>query len=351
VALQFVALASTWGAGFLFMKVGLEGFSPAQVVLGRLVAGAAVLGLIAVARRERPPREWAVWGHLTVVAVLLCVAPFLLFAWAVAHLPSGLASIYNATTPLMTMAVALVALPEERPTWSRLAGLLTGFAGVLVVLGPWRGLGGSDGLPQAACLVATASYGVAFVYLRRFVTPRGLPPVTVAGVQVGIGALISLALAPVIAVDRVHLTPRVAASVLALGILGSGLAYVWNTNIVAAWGATKASTVTYLAPVVSVALGVVVLAERLSWNQPVGAVLVALGFLISQSRPTRISPRSRLRCGECRTRCLPDRRALPTPFRLRCGGRPPRPHHARSAEPAPRRACLRQDASRDGFGS
>jgi drug/metabolite transporter (DMT)-like permease len=275
-----------WGAGFLFMKVGLEGLSPAQVVLGRLVAGAVALGVIATVRRERLPRDLVVWVHLAVVAVLLCVAPFLLFAWAIQHVSSGLASIYNATTPLMTMLVALVALPEERPTRWRLAGLLTGFVGVLVVLGPWRGLSGGDGLAQAACLLATASYGVAYVYLRRFVGPRRLPAVTVACVQIGIGALIMLVLAPVVAVDQVHLTARVGASVLALGVFGSGLAHVWNTNVVVAWGATRASTVTYLVPVVSVALGVFVLAEHVSWNQPVGAVLVAVGFLISQNRVT-----------------------------------------------------------------
>jgi hypothetical protein len=75
---------------------------------------------------------------------------------------------------------------------------------------------------------------------------------------------------------------------LALGFFSTGLAYVWNTNVVAAWGATKASTVTYVVPVLSVALGVFILAERLSWNQPVGAVLVAAGFLISQKQVTRI---------------------------------------------------------------
>jgi drug/metabolite transporter (DMT)-like permease len=287
VVVQFLALALAWGAGFLFMKVGLEGLSPAQVVLGRLVAGAVVLGAIATVRGERPPRELVVWAHLAVVAVLLCVAPFLLFAWAMQHVSSGLASIYNATTPLMTMLVAVVALPEERPTRSRLAGLLTGFTGVLVVLAPWRGAGGGDGLAQAACLLATASYGIAFVYLRRFVAPRRLPVVTVASVQVGIAAVIMLLLAPVIAFDQVHVTPRVAASVLALGVFGSGLAYVWNTNVITAWGATNASTVTYLVPVVSVALGAFVLAEHLTWNEPVGAVLVAAGFAISQRRGTR----------------------------------------------------------------
>lgn len=283
--LQFIALALTWGASFFFMKVSLDGFSPPQVVLVRLVTGAVALGVIAMVRRERAPRNPVVWAHLAVVGVMLCVAPFLLFAWAIDHMDSGLASIYNATTPLMTMLIAVVALPEERPTRSRLAGLLAGFIGVLIVLGPWRDLGGGAGLAPAACLLATASYGIAFVYLRKFVAPHGLPAVTAATVQVGVSALIMLALTPAIALDNVHLTARIGIGVLALGIFGTGLAYVWNTNIVAAWGATNASTVTYVIPVVSVALGVLVLAEHLRWNEPIGAVLIAAGFLISRNRP------------------------------------------------------------------
>lgn len=134
VLAQFAMLALVWGASFLFIKIGLEGLSPPQVVLGRLLAGAAALLVVSLARRQRPPREPMVWAHLAVVSVLLCVAPFLLFAWAEQHVPSGLASIYNATTPLMTTLIALLALPSERPTRTTLSGLLVGFAGVLVVL-------------------------------------------------------------------------------------------------------------------------------------------------------------------------------------------------------------------------
>jgi len=133
---QFTMLALVWGASFLFIKIGLEGLSPPQVVLGRLLAGAAALVVVSLARGQRPPREPVVRVHLAVVSVLLCVAPFLLFAWAEQHVASGLASIYNATTPLMTTLIALLALPSERPTRTTLSGLLTGFAGVVVVLGP-----------------------------------------------------------------------------------------------------------------------------------------------------------------------------------------------------------------------
>lgn len=129
------------------------------------------------------------WAHLGVVALLLCVVPFSPFAWAQQYISSGLASIYNSSTPLMTALVALVALRAEPLTRLRLAGLIVGFAGVTVVLGVWRGLEGGTALGQLACLAATASYGVAFVYLRRFVSPRGLRAIPVATVQVGLGAV------------------------------------------------------------------------------------------------------------------------------------------------------------------
>ena len=135
VLAQYLALALVWGASFLFIKVGLEGLSPAQVVLGRLTAGAVSLVVVTTVTRRPLPRERVVWGHMFVVALLLCVVPFLLFSWAETRISSGLASIYNATTPLMTMLVALAALPSERPTRTRLLGLLVGFAGVVLVLG------------------------------------------------------------------------------------------------------------------------------------------------------------------------------------------------------------------------
>ncbi len=293
VTVQFIALAAVWGCSFLFIKIGLEGLSPGQVVLGRVASGALALLVVSAITRQRFPRDLAVWAHLAVVAVLLCVAPFLLFAWAEQQVTSGVASILNATTPLMTMVVALAALPQERPTVTRLAGLATGFAGVVVVLSPWASTrvatpanptGDSRLLGEAACLLATLCYGIAFVYLRRFVAPRGLPSVAVATGQVVLGTVIMLLLTPVVAAQPVHLTGRVVAAVLALGVFGTGLAYVWNTDVVAHWGATNASTVTYLTPLVGVVAGALVLGEQVTWNEPVGAAVVILGVLLAQGR-------------------------------------------------------------------
>lgn len=282
--LQFSLLSLAWGSSFLFIKVGLAGLSPMQVVLARLVFGALTLVAVSLFTRSKLPRELKTWWHLTVVAVLLCVVPFSLFAWSEQHISSGLASILNATTPLMTMMVALAALATEARSLDRLLGLALGFLGVLVLIAPWAGLGQTDLLGQLACLAATLSYGLAFNYLRRYVTPLGLPAVSVATMHVGIGAVIMVALCPMIAAEPIHISGSIIVSMVVLGIAGTGFAYIWNTNIVGSWGATNASTVTYVSPIVGVALGAIVLGEGLEWHHPVGAVIIFFGIACSQGR-------------------------------------------------------------------
>ncbi len=181
VTVRFALLAVVWGASFLFIKVGLGGLSPTQVALTRVALGALALAVVLAVRRRPLPRDPGLWGHLAVVSVLLCAVPFLLFSWAEQYISSGLARIFNATTPLVTMVLAAAALPEERFTPPRVLGLLLGFLGVLTIVGVWHGVDVSHRLTaQLACLGATACYGACFVYLRRFVSPRGADPVVVA---------------------------------------------------------------------------------------------------------------------------------------------------------------------------
>lgn len=290
---MFVALALTWGSSFLLIKIALEGLTPEQVVWGRLVIGAAALLVVSAVTRTPLPRDPRVWGHLLVVGLLLCVVPFSLFAWAEQHVSSGIASVLNATTPLMTMLVGLVALRQERLSGERIVGLVLGFAGVLIVMGVGDLAAGGELVGQLACLGATASYGVAFVYLRRTVAGRGLPALTVATVQVLLGAVVMLAATPIVIATAPVLSGRVVGAIVLLGAAGTGLAYVWNTAIVDRWGATAASTVTYLTPLVGVVLGVVVLGEPATWNQPLGAVIVVVGVIVSQGRARRLVARPR----------------------------------------------------------
>lgn len=285
--IAFGALSLVWGGSFLFMKVALDAFQPAQVALGRIILGALTLAAIMAFTRRRWPRERRVWLHMIVVALFFCVVPFVLFAWAAQSLPSGLSAILNATTPLWTMLIAVVVLPSERMTTRRTVGVLIGAVGVAVVMGLWDVVSSPEfaaSVPaQLACLGATASYGVALGWMRRFITgTHRHDSVTIAATQMAVAGGLALALVPLLALTPVAWSPAPVAALLALGCLGTGIAYVWNTRVVSEWGAVGASTVTYVIPVVGVALGILVLGERFSPNQLVGAVIVICGVLLVQ---------------------------------------------------------------------
>jgi drug/metabolite transporter (DMT)-like permease len=282
----FLALSLVWGASFLFIKVGLQGLSPAQVVLGRILLGAVALAVIMTVTRRRWPRELRVWGHMLVVGIFFCAVPFTLFAWAEQYLPSSLASIYNAATPIMTLLLTPLILRSERLGPARTAGLVIGILGVVVLTGPWQLIGSNDlrsTIPaQLACLGATASYGFAGLYLRRFVSGLRYDSVTISSVQLAMASLVVLLAAPFVARGPVTLNGPVVLSIVVLGVVGTGVAYVWYTRIMREWGAARASTVTYLTPVVGVVLGVLLLGESVHWYEPVGGAIVVAGILVSQ---------------------------------------------------------------------
>ncbi|MGW9168168.1 DMT family transporter [Agromyces sp. NPDC055658] len=285
-----------WGASFLFMKVALGGVSFGQIAWSRVVLGALVLGVIVAIMRPRVPaadgtrgpvlpREPIVWVHFLVVSFTTCVIPYLCFAWAEQYVSSSLASIYNATTPIMTALMATLVFRVERLGLSKWVGVGVGILGVVVVIGPWQYQALTGSLAgQLACLVATACYGFTFAYQRKFLSHRPIAPATFAFLSIGVSAVVMLALTPWLAVGPIELDWAVGLSLVALGVLGTGLAYIWNINVLRAWGPTGTSTVTYVTPVVGVALGLLLLGERFSWHEPLGALLVLLGILLAQGR-------------------------------------------------------------------
>ncbi len=298
---SFVALGLIWGCSFLFIKLGLQSFSPVEVAFGRLAVGAVVLLAVARLTRTRLPRTPGTWRHLAVVGLLFCSLPAMFFAYGETRVSSILAGIINAATPLATLAVVLAAFREEQPTRERMAGLGIGFAGVLVVLGVWEGIGTAELPGVLACVAAIACYGLAYPYTRRYLVPTGLGPIALATGQVLLGAVFLVPLLAVtIAVGGIGIAtpiePSAIVGILALGALGSGIAYVLSTRIVITAGPTVASSVTYIPPIVAVAVGAAILGEPLTWNEPVGAVIVLFGVAVAQGlvrRPDRASARDR----------------------------------------------------------
>lgn len=299
-ALAFFALSLVWGSSFLFMKLGLEGLSPGQVALVRILLGALTLIAIMVVTRRKWPRERTVWLHMIVVSATLCAIPFTLFAWAETSVPSTVASIVNATTPIMTLLLTPLIMPSDRLSGAKTLGLVIGILGVIVLVGPWRlfGTGDSVSLPGIlACLGATACYGVGGLYMRRFLAGTSADSITLAAMQLSVASVLMILASPVIAVGAITLSMPVVLSMLALGILGSGIAYIWFTMIIRSWGAARASTVTYLTPIVGVAFGTLFLGVSVHWNEPLGGVIVVLGILASQGLLERVRSRSRTRAG------------------------------------------------------
>jgi drug/metabolite transporter (DMT)-like permease len=198
---------------------------------------------------------------------------------------SIVAGISNSTTPLWVLLVSLAVLPGERPTPQRVAGLWVGFAGVLIVLGPWRDLGG-ELLGYGACLAAAACYGIAFPYTRRVLTDLPDSAVALSAAQVLCGTLqVAPFLATTSAPDGFPLDAVLA--LVALGAGGTGIAYVLNYDLIRRAGAQVASTVTYVVPLFATILGVAVLGEQLTWNLPVGAAVVLAGVALTQERLSR----------------------------------------------------------------
>lgn len=288
---SYVLLALIWGFSFFFIKVGLESFTPIGVAAGRITLGLVTLLVLSVILRTPPPPRWA-WKYLLVASLLWVSVPWMLFGFGETQVSSALAGIINAATPLMTLLAILIAFPEERPTPWRIAGLAIGFLGIVVVVG-WGSMTATP-LGIVALIGAIACYGVAFPFARRYLTgPSTREPMAPVSLSLGLmvgGLIVTLPLA--LLTGFTHGQPPAAgplAAVAALGILGSGLAYVLNIRVTQRADATTASTVTYLTPLVAVLAGAVLLGEQITWNEPVGGAIVVAGAAIAQGvlRPGR----------------------------------------------------------------
>ncbi len=280
----YLALGFVWGCSFIFIKLGLEFLTPFGVAFGRSALGAATLLIVAKSRGIQLPRERSTWFKLWIVSLLLNVFPGILFAYAEVRVTTVLAGIINAATPLATLIVILIAFREEKPKAEQLLGLALGAFGVVTVLGIWRGIGHNSGIGIIALLVAVSCYGISFPFTRKYVIPLGMRSESLAAAQITCAAitLLPLYLCNGISKDSYRLGPILA--MLALGIFGTGFAYIWNFSIIASAGSSIASTVTYLTPVVAVFVGWIFLGESITWNQPVGGALVIIGAATSQGR-------------------------------------------------------------------
>ena len=276
-------LSSLWGASYLFIKVALEDdMAPTVIVFVRSLLAAVVLLPLA-------GRSGALGGlranarHIPVLCVVQMGAPLLLIAFGERHIPSSLTGILVATAPIFTFLLAFALTGEERASGPSLAGVLIGIAGVAMLLGVDTG-GGLDALLGGLMVVlASFGYGVSAWYVKRNV--RDVQPVAMVGANATAVALLT---APLAALDAPPHAPDLAASasLLALGVLCTGLAFVIFYSLVASDGPARASLVGYIAPGFSIVYGVTLLDERFRATTAVGLILILGGsWLAAEGRP------------------------------------------------------------------
>ena len=281
---SFVLLGATWGCSFWWIKLGLDVLSPVQVATVRLAVGATTLLAICAITRTPLPRKLSTWRHLVLLGFLWNSVPFTLFALGETRVSSVLAGLINGAVPLTTLAVILLAYREERPTAEKIAGLILGFIGLLVVVGVWQGLGGGELLGAGAIVVAVICYGLAIPYARRYLTglPDGGLSLTAGQILCAALILLPLGIAGGPPHGAVSLPPVL--GLAGLGALGSGIAFLMNFQIIRERGASAASAVTYLIPLFAILVGAVFLGESVSWNEPAGGLIVLLGVALTQGR-------------------------------------------------------------------
>ena len=277
-------LAVLWGAVFLSVRIALDEIPPMTVVAHRVGWASVVLWAYVFARRMPLPRGARVWIGFAGMGLLNNVIPFSLMAWGQLYIPSGLTSIFNATTAIFGVLVASLLLADERLTRRKAIGVVIGFAGVVMAIGA-DSLREFDitSLAQLAVLAGTLSYAFAGVWARKML--GGLAPQVAAAGMLTASTLIMVPLAwyfegPI----RLDLTPRTLMALAYASLGATALAYLLYYRVLTLAGCGNLMLVTLLIAPIAIVLGALVLGETLPPNAYSGFALLALGLVIIDGR-------------------------------------------------------------------
>jgi len=287
--LALAGLALIWGVSFLLIKVAVHDMSPTVLLLLRSVSGLIALAVIVKAMgRQLLGDGWRTrLGSFAIMAITNAIVPWVAIAWGEERISSGLASILNSTTTLWTAVLIFWAMPKERPSGVGYAGVVLGFAGVVILVLPdilAHGVSGNV-LGAMAVLVAALSYAANAIYQRRKMRSVSVFDVSIGQLAATVVFAIPLA-AP--SLSHVHIALTSMAAVIALGAGATGVAYLLYYYVMNTLGAVRAAGVTLLVPVTAVFWGIALLHESLSWPIVIGmAVILAGTVLTNLKRPAR----------------------------------------------------------------
>lgn len=255
--LAFACLGLFWGSNFIYMKWAAELISPAQITLLRVFFGFLPLALVAWKKGVITRAQVRHLPHFLVMAILATAFYYFAIAEGTARLPSGIAGVLGGSISLFTTLATLVFLRSEKPNALMLAGVLIGFAGIVLIARPWQGAAASiDRQGVVWMLSATAILGLSYIYVRRFLSPHALPPLALATWQTGLALLVLFAVTDPTGLAGILSQPHAALGVaLGLGVLGTGMAFLIYYHLLQQLGAVAASGATYITPNVALLIG------------------------------------------------------------------------------------------------
>jgi drug/metabolite transporter (DMT)-like permease len=282
---QVVLLSILWGGSFFFIGVAIDDLHHLTIVFSRVALAAAALIVAVLLAGLTMPLKLDWWRPLMVMSILNNVIPWTMITWGQTEIASGLAAIFNATTPLFTVVIANFFTADEKLTPGKIFGVVLGFCGVSVMIGPdlLEGLGTAL-LAQLAVIAACVSYACSGVFARRL---HDRPPLTLAAGQMVCSTLFMLPLMLVFASPWSQPIPEwpTIAAIICLGLFSTAFAYFLVFRIIRSAGATNFSLVTFLLPITAIILGAAFLGERLAPEAFIGMALIGLGLAAIDGRP------------------------------------------------------------------
>lgn len=285
-----ILLGVIWGSNFIFMKWATALITPSQTVFLRVLFGFIPLALIAWRSKVITREQLAYLPHFIVMSVLATSFYYYGFVAGTALLPSSIAGLLSGSIPIFTFVGAAIFLPDERPSKQMALGVALGFAGIALSTRPWQGSMNISLIGALWMLAGSLSVGASFVYVRRFLSHLKLPPLALATWQTGIAVM---TLAVLIDFDGItHIATDAQAlwgTVLGLGILGTGAAFLIYYFIIETLGSVRAAGATYIAPIVAVVIGAII-GESITYVEIIALLLILCGVLLIQTGRKKVAP-------------------------------------------------------------
>lgn len=271
-----------WGSSFFFIEFANASLSPIGVAFWRCVLGAATLYIVLRLRKIEIRKDLKFFYLCFIVGLFNTAIPFTLFAFGGHHVSSAFSGMANAITPIATIIALLTVFRGEKVTRGQVIGLLVGVIGVLTLIGIWEGIRTDSWLAVVGIVFAACCYGFGGPYIRKYIEPRGHPLEVAAFGQIAAAGVLLLPVYLTQPLTTGPFTWQSTGALLVLGIVGTGIAYTMYYPLLRQVGSAVSSTVTLMAPLVAVTLGVVVLGEKLSWFEPIGGFIILVGAAIAQ---------------------------------------------------------------------